>query len=137
MANDYGSTTPSDSGTMASYRSYPPPSNCYSDDEYTETEPSDSDDETEKTINIIVKDAHDVNGDGMLFSLGISRSFKSIFDGFRAASCQACRPADRIRFKVEAQKLKDEDTPTTVCFCVQGPDRVNGQADHNVTDQCA
>ena len=71
-------------------------------------------DEKDRRVIIHVKDAHDKDGDGMLFILNITHSFKHVFDAFKAASCKTCRPANGMRFKALAKKLKEDDAPVIV-----------------------
>lgn len=106
---DDDSPTPSESETLASYRPPPPPS-C----NYRNTERFDWTTADQENLQVIVQDAHDTTGEGMAFSLSASHSFKNIFDAFKAASCQSCRPTEGIRFKVNGQRLKEADTPMAV-----------------------
>ncbi|KAK5127875.1 hypothetical protein LTR85_004992 [Meristemomyces frigidus] len=68
----------------------------------------------QRLITVNVRDAHDSTGEGMSFTLGRPSTFKNILDAFKAASCKSCRLADGIRFKIDAKRLKDEDTPLTL-----------------------
>ncbi|KAI7083973.1 hypothetical protein KC356_g7111 [Hortaea werneckii] len=67
-----------------------------------------------RTVNIVVKDAHDVDGSGMLFTLGLNAPFKNVFDTFKAHTCTVCRDPEKIRFKADGVKLTEEDTPKKV-----------------------
>ncbi|KAI7350800.1 hypothetical protein KC354_g12664 [Hortaea werneckii] len=67
-----------------------------------------------RTVIIVVKDAHDVDGAGMLFTLGLYAPFKNVFDTFKAHSCTTCRDPERIRFKADGKKLAEEDTPRKI-----------------------
>ncbi|KAI7492391.1 hypothetical protein KC367_g9109 [Hortaea werneckii] len=67
-----------------------------------------------RTVVIVVKDAHDVDGSGMLFTLGLYASFKNVFDTFKAQTCTTCRDPEKIRFKADGKKLSDEDTPKKI-----------------------
>lgn len=67
-----------------------------------------------RTITVNIKDANDTTGDGMTFTLGHTSTFKNVFNAFKAASCKSCRVADGIRFKVDAKRLKEKDTPESV-----------------------
>ncbi|KAI7547415.1 hypothetical protein KC331_g5034 [Hortaea werneckii] len=64
-----------------------------------------------RTVIIVVKDAHDVDGSGMLFTLGLYAPFKNVFDTFKAHTCTVCRDPEKIRFKADGKKLAEEDTP--------------------------
>ena len=70
--------------------------------------------EHDRNATVLIKDAHDVDGSGMKFTLGLNAPFKHAFDAFKAASCKTCRSDENVRFKVSGKKLKDQDTPTTV-----------------------
>ncbi|OTA23657.1 hypothetical protein BTJ68_13187 [Hortaea werneckii EXF-2000] len=67
-----------------------------------------------RTVIIVVKDAHDVDGSGMLFTLGLYASFENVFDTFKAHTCTTCRDPEKIRFKADGKKLSDEDTPKKI-----------------------
>ncbi|KAI7492131.1 hypothetical protein KC357_g1264 [Hortaea werneckii] len=67
-----------------------------------------------RTVNIVVKDAHDVDGSGMLFTPGLNAPFKNVFDTFKAHTCTVCRDPEKIRFKADGVKLTEEDTPKKV-----------------------
>ncbi|KAI7481748.1 hypothetical protein KC351_g6164 [Hortaea werneckii] len=67
-----------------------------------------------RSVTIVVKDAHDVDGSGMLFTLGLYASFKNVFDTFKAHTCTVCRDPEKIRFKADGKKLAAEDTPKKV-----------------------
>ncbi|KAI7278176.1 hypothetical protein KC345_g6127 [Hortaea werneckii] len=67
-----------------------------------------------RTVTIVVKDAHDVDGSGMLFTLGLYASFKNVFDTFKAHTCTVCRDPEKIRFKADGKKLTAEDTPKKI-----------------------
>ncbi|RMY41489.1 hypothetical protein D0866_00558 [Hortaea werneckii] len=70
-----------------------------------------------RTVIIVVKDAHDVDGSGMLFTLGLNASFKNVFDTFKAHTCTVCRDPEKIRFKADGKKLAEEDTPKKCPTC--------------------
>ncbi|RMY59303.1 hypothetical protein D0863_11987, partial [Hortaea werneckii] len=63
-----------------------------------------------RTVIIVVKDAHDIDGAGMLFTLGLYAPFKNVFDTFKAHTCTTCRDPEKIRFKADGKKLAEEDT---------------------------
>ncbi|KAK4561777.1 hypothetical protein LTR86_004456 [Recurvomyces mirabilis] len=104
--------------TVASYRPTPPDSENGDYDAYglarEVKEPHNSVDEEERKSIIHIKDAYDVSGEGMLFNLDMTSTFKNVFDAFKTASCKGCRPASGMRFKADARKLKDSDTPATI-----------------------
>ncbi|KAI6861819.1 hypothetical protein KC323_g5697 [Hortaea werneckii] len=66
------------------------------------------------TVSIVVKDAHDVDDSGVLFTLGLYASFKNVFDTFKAHTCTVCRDPEKIRFKADGKKLAAEDTPKKI-----------------------
>lgn len=67
-----------------------------------------------RTVIVVVKDAHDLDGSGMLFTLGLYAPFKNVFDTFKAHTCTTCRDPEKIRFKADGKKLAEEDTPRKV-----------------------
>ncbi|KAI7230275.1 hypothetical protein KC330_g7045 [Hortaea werneckii] len=67
-----------------------------------------------RTVIVVVKDAHDVDGAGMLFTLGLYAPFKNVFDTFKAHTCTTCRDPEKIRFKADGKKLAEEDTPRKI-----------------------
>lgn len=69
-----------------------------------------------KIMDVIIKDAHDIKGQGMRFTLSYNAPLKYILEAFKAASCKTCRSADCIRFKLDDKRLKDEDTLQSVRF---------------------
>jgi len=69
----------------------------------------------ERMVDVTVKDDHDANGEGMTFTLGYTSNLKNVFDAFKAASCKTCRVVESIRFKDSTMRLKDANTPKSVC----------------------
>ncbi|KAF2768118.1 hypothetical protein EJ03DRAFT_375507 [Teratosphaeria nubilosa] len=69
---------------------------------------------TNKSMTVIIHDARDINGGGMHFKLHYTSIFANIFDAFRAASCQSCRDASAIRFKLDGTRVKDHDSPLSL-----------------------
>ncbi|GAB1734319.1 hypothetical protein NU195Hw_g9160t1 [Hortaea werneckii] len=67
-----------------------------------------------RTVTIVVKDAHDVDGSGMLFTLGLYAPLKNVFDTFKAHTCTTCRDPEKIRFKADGKKLSEEDKPKKI-----------------------
>ena len=65
-------------------------------------------------VIVIIRDSQDSAGTGMTFSLAQTSRFKNIFDAFKASSCKFCKPETGVRFKHEALRLHDEDTPKKV-----------------------
>ncbi|GAB1738215.1 hypothetical protein NU219Hw_g2763t1 [Hortaea werneckii] len=68
----------------------------------------------DRIVHLVVKDAHDLDGPGMLFTLGLNASFKNVFDTFKAHTCSTCRDPEKIRFKADGKKLAEEDTPMKI-----------------------
>ncbi|KAK4540176.1 hypothetical protein LTR36_009674 [Oleoguttula mirabilis] len=122
MATDSHASTPSDSETLPSYRTreFSPFAHGYDASglaskhniEARKTHASLT--TAQRKVTVLVRDAHDTDGEGMIFTLGHTSTFKHIFSAFKAASCKSCRAADIIRFKIDAQRLKDEDTPSSM-----------------------
>ncbi|KAK3676214.1 hypothetical protein LTR78_003964 [Recurvomyces mirabilis] len=104
--------------TVASYILTPPDSENGDYDAYglarEVKELHNSLDQEERKSIIHIKDAYDVSGEGMLFNLDMTSTFKNVFDAFKAASSKGCRPASGMGFKADARKLKDTDTPATI-----------------------
>ncbi|KAI7255366.1 hypothetical protein KC343_g5120 [Hortaea werneckii] len=76
-----------------------------------------------RIVNIVVKDAHDIDGSGMLFTLGLYAPFKNVFDTFKAHTCTVCRDPEKIRFKADGVKLTEDDTPRKI-----SPDLLHNQS---------
>lgn len=65
----------------------------YSDEQHDNTAPA------KRRVNIVLRDAHDVEGKGMTVKMLWQEKFKNVFDHFKARSCKTCRAPDEMRFK--------------------------------------
>ncbi|KAK5174632.1 uncharacterized protein LTR77_001713 [Saxophila tyrrhenica] len=72
--------------------------------------------EADRYVYVIIKDAHDSHGPGMIFKLGFLEAFKNCLDTFRVKSCPNCRPVSDIRFKTHNQIFADITTPKRIGF---------------------
>ena len=87
----------------------------YFDQDWDHSDDSETIDESEQSVTLILKDAADraINS-GLKFILNRFDNFAYAFDMFRARSCKNCKPAEQLRFKTKTKSVSESDTPYEV-----------------------